>query len=274
MATEYHCLIAGLTEYSFSDKSHRIEFDELRSQIKDALTPADAKELELLYLYYDIQNLVNKIEGSSLPFNNFGNLSQQQIGQEIDATTDADSEDERFESLLPSSVRLSLDIYNGRNANDDSDEKITITKQEIERRLYADYYGLGGASKSPFLKKWCETDRTIRAIITRRRAHELNIDPESMMIGELENEKEFEYYTELMAVLDTKDFVERETKMDALRWQIAEELAEHNYFDMSAILSYLVKVNILCRWSSLDKAAGEKRFRAIVKSFTDNIKIE
>lgn len=273
MATEYHCLIAGLTEYSFSDKSLKIEFDELRSQIREELTPADAKELDLLYLYYDIQNLVNKINGSSLPFNNFGSLSQEQIEAEIEAAKL--EEDEQFESMLPSSVRLSLDIYKGRNESvGDNDEPITITKDEIERRLYADYYGLGRASRSPFLKRWCETDRTIRAIITRRRAHELDIDPEPMMIGELEDEREFEYYTELMAVLDTKDFVERETKMDALRWQIAEELAEYNYFDMSAILSYMVKINILCRWSSLDKAAGEKRFRAIVKSFTDNVKIE
>lgn len=268
MAAEYYCLIAGLTEYSFADKNRKLEVVELRREIALELSEPDRKTLALLYTYYDIQNTVNRLQNSSLPFNQLGDLTQEQIEAEIAAEQ---LDEEPFESLLPSNIRVTLDRIAGVNLEE---EEQPISKERIEQSLYNDFYKIASNSKCEFIKKWCEVDRTIRNISTIHRATELNIDCSDMLIGELADEKEFEYYTELMAVLDTKDFIERETKMDALRWQIAEELSAHNYFDIAAVLAYLVKINILYRWSALDKQTGEHRFRYIVESFTAHTKIE
>lgn len=268
MAAEYYCLIAGLTEYSFADKSRKIELAELRSDIAADLSAADRKALELLYAYYDIQNVVNTMQNSSLPFNSLGNLTKTQLEAEIAAE---EVDEEPFASVLPSNIRLTLDKIAGHNLDEDEEP---IQKEFIEKRLYTDFYTTCAQSRCQFIKDWCETDRIIRNISVMHRAAELGADTQAMIIGETGDEKEFRYYTELTAVLDTKDFVERETKMDALRWMIAEELSEHNYFDIAAVLAYLVKLNILYRWSSLDKETGEKRFRAIVESFTAHTKIE
>lgn len=268
MAAEYYCLIAGLDEYSFTDKNRNIELTALRSDITSELSESDRNALALLYAYYDIQNTVNILQNSSLPFSQLGNLTREQLLAEIAAQ---EVDDEPFESILPSRLRATLDKIAGRNLDD---EEEPIEKEYIEKSLYSAFYKMCAQSKCQFIKKWCETDRIIRNITTIHRAQELEIDPQTMLIGETVDEREFLYYAELMAVLDTKDFVERETKMDALRWQIAEELTEHNYFDVAAVLAYLVKLNILYRWSALDKATGEKRFRTIVDSFTANTHIE
>lgn len=268
MTAEYYCLIAGLTEYSFADKSRKIELSELRSDIASQMSDNDRKTLMLLYAYYDIQNTVNMLQKSSLPFNCLGNLTKQQIEAELKAE---EVGEEPFETLLPSNIRLTLDKIAGRNL---SEEEEPIPQEHIEQRLYDDFYATCAQSKCHFIREWCEADRTIRNIATTHRANELGIDPQTMLIGKATDEREFLYYADLLSVLDTKDFVERETKMDALRWQIAEELSEHNYFDIAAVLAYLVKLNILYRWSSLDKAIGEARFRSIVESFTAQTKIE
>lgn len=268
MASQYYCLIAGLDEYSFTDKNRQIELAELRAEITEQLSAGDRKTLGMLYAYYDIQNFVNFLQNSSLPFNTLGNLTHAQIEQEVAAE---EVDEEPYQSLVPLNIRMTLDRYAGKNLDD---EQEPISKERIEQQLYSDFYATCATSKCGFIKRWCEIDRAIRNIITAHRGAELGIDTNQMMIGAAIDEREFEYYTELMAVLDTRDFVERETKMDALRWQIAEELAEHNYFDIAAVLAYLVKLNILYRWSALDKQAGEKRFRTIVESFTANTHIE
>lgn len=265
---EYYCLVAGLSEYSFADKQLKIPLVELREEIIDQMSAEDRRSLRLLYTYYDIQNIVNILQNSSLPFSQLGNLTRNQIEAEIKAD---EIDEEPFQSMLPSNIRLILDRHIGKVT---LDEEEPITKEEVERRLYESFYSACEQSKCTFIREWCRTDRIIRNIITTHRAAELGIDAEEMVIGQTVDEKEFAYYSELMTVIDTKDFIERESKMDALRWQIAEELSEHNYFDVAAVLAYLVKVNILYRWSSLDKAVGEDRFRQIVKNFTDQTKLE
>ncbi|MEG0162525.1 MAG: DUF2764 family protein, partial [Mucinivorans sp.] len=75
------------------------------------------------------------------------------------------------------------------------------------------------------------------------------------------------------AVISTTDFVEREHKMDALRWDLVDELTEGHYFDIDTVLGYIVCLNILQRWAYLNKEFGRTRFDKIVKSFTEKITI-
>lgn len=266
MNNEYYCLVAGLAEYSYADKRGKIDIEAIRTEISEVLSAQDKKALELLYLYYDIENIVNILNNSKLPFNVLGNLTREQVADEISAF---ETDDEPFESLLPPPLRLTLDRYLGRYVAEDDEPN--FDKSLLEKSLHADYFLLCSTIKCDFLRKWCEYDRIIRNIIAVRRAAQLDIEP--IMVGELEDEREFEYYSELISVLETRDFVERETKMDMLRLTIAEGFSEHNYFDINMLLAYLVKLNILFRWSSLDKKVGEERFRAIVKGFTDSAQI-
>ncbi len=59
--------------------------------------------------------------------------------------------------------------------------------------------------------------------------------------------------------------VAREHKLDLVRWREALELAVFDYFDIDALLSYLVRVNIVARWSRLDPARGRELFARLVE---------
>lgn len=272
MAAEYYCLIAGLNEYTFADRRNKVDFTAIREEISEQLTARDRASLELLYSYYDIQNIVNIVSGSKLPFNELGNITLSQIQQELSTEP---REDDQHQTLLPRKIRQTIDRFLG--ITDPDSEMTPIDADIFENRLYEDFYSTCSKDRSEFIKSWAETDRMIRNISAVIRARALNVNVDGMTVGDVDNEEfrmvDFEYFSDLTAVLETTDFVERETRMDILRWQIVEEMTEHDYFNISTLLAYLVKLNILYRWWSLDPKFGEERFRQIVNGFKGQIKI-
>ena len=68
----------------------------------------------------------------------------------------------------------------------------------------------------------------------------------------------------IAAVNDESNMVEKEHKIDLIRWEQAVNLAAQSYFDINAILSYLVRVNIVSRWAKLDEARGREMFKRIM----------
>ena len=70
----------------------------------------------------------------------------------------------------------------------------------------------------------------------------------------------------IAAVNDETNLVEKERKIDAIRWNQAEELSTFDYFDINALLAYLVKVNIVARWTRLDDKQGREMLHRLMTS--------
>ena len=64
----------------------------------------------------------------------------------------------------------------------------------------------------------------------------------------------------IAAVNDEANLVEKEHKIDLIRWNEATELATFDYFGINIILSYLARVNIVARWTQLDAVRGREMF--------------
>lgn len=275
-ANNYYCLVSGLPELSLEQDGHGLDFDVIKQEIAGELSAEDLAAVEFLYAFYDVENLVNYLHNSSLPFNSLGNLTQQQIMEHVEHTLD---DQEPFESLLPREVSAVLDRYKGRV--EQQEDVAPLALEDMESELYAHFYGQAAQSSNRFVRQWSVADRTIRNIVVASRARTLGVDGTAMMVGggELEQQMlssqaadfglrgEFEYFEQLWAVLETEDFVERERKMDTLRWSVVETLTEQDYFDMDFLMGYMVKLNIMYRWVALDKEIGRQRFSQIVDSF-------
>lgn len=284
---EYYCLIASLEEYSLDSSGQKLNPQEVRRMIKAELSSYDKKAVELLYTHFDIENLLRYATSSNLPFNQLGNLSQEQIAKEVDATASwlvEDDDAEPFVSELPDSIALLVDRYKGRiPLNDDNEPTLgALSLSELETELYTQFYKLCDKSGNKFLKKWSLSDRTIRNIVAATRAKAMAMDPEKVVIGhgpweemirsnaaaDFGLREDFEWTSDVLSVLETEDFVEREHRMDALRWKITEALCEQEYFSIDVLLAYLIKVNIIHRWSALDPEVGRGRFGEIVETLT------
>lgn len=283
---EYYCLIASLEEYNLDSGGQKIDPQQIRRLIKKELSAYDKKAVELLYTHFDIENLLRYITSSNLPFNQLGNLSQDQIAREVDSLASWLVEDdaEPFVSELPSAIAILVDRYKGRIPLDDDNEPTmeALSLSELETELYTQFYKLCAKSGNKFLKQWSKADRTIRNMVAATRAKALGMDPERVVIGDGPWEEsirsnaaadfglreDFEWTSDVISVIETADFVEREHRMDTLRWKIADTLCDQEYFSIDVLLAYLIKVNIIHRWAALDPEVGRGRFGDIVKSLT------
>ena len=59
--------------------------------------------------------------------------------------------------------------------------------------------------------------------------------------------------------------MEREQKMDELKWEKASDIARMDYFNMNAILAFLVKAKTVQRWAELDASKGQEMFKKLVQ---------
>jgi hypothetical protein len=69
----------------------------------------------------------------------------------------------------------------------------------------------------------------------------------------------------ISAVSDEKNIVEKERKIDAIRWAEAESITVFDFFNINFILSYLVKVNIVARWTLLSPEVGRDMLNRLIK---------
>ena len=77
-------------------------------------------------------------------------------------------------------------------------------------------------------------------------------------------EADFEEGKQIQEILADADFVEREQRMDELKWEKASDIARMDYFNMNAILAFLVKAKTVQRWAELDESKGEEMFKKLV----------
>lgn len=315
---QYYYLVAGLTEYPFDidavvSGGLRVDVPEVKAMVMGELSPEDRRAVELLYTYYDIENIVGYVKGTKLPFNELGNLSREDVALLVGLSVEGTSEGistllpeelaEREEALaVPGAVRMVVDRYKSSvaamgAAAPEPEDFAPLGVDDLERELFQSFYRVCGASSGDFLpwsasvpeflRMWAEYDRTVRNIVAAYKGRQLGLAPElkAGMIVEPDTElreaymngqaqdfgmrDRFPYTEDLLQVLETVDFVERERKMDALRARMADDLAEHDYFGVGRVMDYLIRLNILHRWAALDAARGREDFRELVSNLTD-----
>lgn len=258
----YYCLVAGLREYALDADTKGFNPTEIVAEIMEELTDADAKAVRLLYGYYDCENIVALRAGRNA-YNPLGNISQAELEEELQEPT-----------RLPQAMADVIKAYAAAQSEETVDEEairgVDLTLG-FERSLFEAYYAECARAKSHFLREWATFDRTLRNISAVAVARAISRPASSVTVGKGEivdqlqrsSAADFGLRGELpyidaviAAINDEQNLVEKEHKIDLIRWDQAVELAVTDYFDINAILSYLVRVNIVARWALLDPKRG------------------
>ena len=132
-----------------------------------------------------------------------------------------------------------------------------------EDTLSGDFYAKAAESKNRFIREYFDFDGRLRNMKVNYLAKRLGKKGENYVV-ELP-EADFEEGKQIEEILADADFVKREQKMDELKWEKASDIARMDYFNMNAILAFLVKAKTVQRWAELDAAKGEEMFRKLVK---------
>ena len=79
------------------------------------------------------------------------------------------------------------------------------------------------------------------------------------------------YYAHAMS--QGNAFVERERRLDVFKWEWMEEASFFDYFSVEKLFSFLIKVQIIERWISLDAEAGGELLRSMIQQLKEEVKV-
>ena len=131
-----------------------------------------------------------------------------------------------------------------------------------EQTLGADFYLRAAQNKNRFIREYFDFDGRLRNLKVEYLAKRLGKESDPYLVN-LE-EADFEEEKQIQDILADADFVQREQKMDELKWEKASDIARMDYFNMNAILAFLVKAKTVQRWAELDPAKGQEMFKKLV----------
>ena len=147
----------------------------------------------------------------------------------------------------------------------EKDQKLVELMEEgfDENTLGVDFYTKAAESKNRFIREYFDFDGRLRNMKVNYLAKRLGKNGEDFVV-ELP-EADFEEEKQIQEILADADFVDREQRMDELKWEKASDIARMDYFNMNAILAFLVKAKTVQRWAELDPMKGEEMFHKLVK---------
>lgn len=279
MARNYYTLVAGLREYTLDSDRKGFDAVEIIADIREQLSSADRGYLGLFYTYYDIENIINLKAGRD-KFSVLGNFSREELEELIKNPEEPVNETQRLPDYL---VKVLLAYADPENPEyDDTDRSRTF-----EKALFTAFYAECARSRNKFIKEWYEFDRNLRNLLAAFAAKRAGLPVADELVGkgyvadllskssaaDFGLRGELDYIDDvIVAVSDEENLLEKERKLDMVRWNRSDELTEFDYFNMNLILAYLVKINIIHRWVSLDPEAGRRMFEMLAASFGDTDK--
>lgn len=262
--TDYYALVAGLREYTLDTDPKGFDARAIVDEILAGVTQTDARQVRLLYGYYDCENLVALRNGRTA-YNALGNLTREELDEEL-------KHPERLPDRMADVVRAYADPE-GEEAEE------VDTGRRFEQALFEAYYAECADSSSSFLRAWSAFDRNLRNVVAAVGARAAGRPVEEAVVGRDEVAEQLQRSSAadfglrgelpyidavIAAVNDEGNLVEKEHKMDLIRWNEAVDLAAFDYFDINAILSYLVRVNIVARWTLLSERLGREMFSRLL----------
>ena len=132
-----------------------------------------------------------------------------------------------------------------------------------ENTLGAEFYVKAAASKNRFIREYFDFDGRLRNLKVQYLAKRLGKQGDDYLV-ELP-EADFEEARQIQDILADADFVQREQRMDELKWEKASDIARMDYFNMNAILAFMVKAKTVQRWAELDPVKGQEMFKKLVQ---------
>ena len=275
---EYYSFIAGLPDISVEDTKNVITLDVLKSDIEECVSEQDKKDLNSFYYAFDNENLCNLLLKTDNDWSNLGTLSKEQVEDFISLSKEGKIHQD---SYLPAYFAEFITAYYA-----DAPIFADLSWQD---QLTTLYYINAAESKNDFIKSYFEFNLNLQNILSATAARKYDIDVNKVVIGNNEvaenirnnsSSKDFglaplfPFLDEVMHIEEATSTIEREQKIDALRWQWLEDNTVFHYFSKERIFAYLIKLQILERWSKMNLEEGRESFARYVKELVATVKID
>ena len=270
----YYYLVAGLPDISLEDGKLSYTVESFKSEIYPELSRKDQHLLDLLYLKFDNENLLALLRNKDAVIERFGLFTAEELLQVIEAVRDGDTPDKKYPPYFYYFVK----------------QFFALNPEDLYRAddmLAADYYAYAMKCNNKFVASWFEFNLNLNNIQAALLARKYKMDVASVVVGQTEvcellrtsNARDFglndmlAYFEPLQRIVEIDELVEREKKVDLLKWKWMEEESFFNYFTVERIFVFLLQLEMIERWISLDKERGSELFRQMIQSLKDEVQI-
>jgi len=267
--SKYYALIAGLPNISLDDNKITYSILSFREELDSILTSSDKKLVDLFFNKFDNRNLKSYFAFHDLDPDPRGRISYEAFHDLIQ--TIQEGEIPKKNKQIPPYFAEFLSLY---LCKQESKEIISW-----EDRLASLYYAYAMKSSNKIVSQWFELNLNINNILAAITCRKFGWDKDSYIVGNnivaesirKSNARDFglsdevDYLPDLIRIAEETDLMMREKKIDVLKWNWLEEKVFLIPFDIESVFAYLLKLEMIERWVTLDKNAGENTFRSLVK---------
>ena len=275
MKKNYYYLIAGLPELSLDDSKLGITVREFRELYYPELADDDRVLLDLIYLSYDNANLLLLLKDKEAAIAEGGLYTSEELLGIIEAARAEETPDRRY-------PRYMYDFVAQMESEESAAEGIFP-----EDRLAQLYYAHAMSQGNVFVERWFAFNLDLNNFLTAITARRYNLDVKPLIVGDNDvakalrtsNSRDFgltgvmDGFEEVMRISEIDNLVERERKLDVLKWEWMEENSFFDYFTVEKLFAFLVKIQIIERWISLDAEAGGEMLRGMIRQLKEEVKV-
>ena len=272
--SKYYYLIAGLPELTLEDNKLNYTVQSFREDLYPELSKKDKEVIDLIYLNFDNLNVLSLLENKEAQLSQLGIYTREELLTLIETIKFGEDEPKGYVSYLVDFVK--------KYFNEEFDQSIIL--ENIITGLYYDY---ASKCKNKFAQSWFQYNKVINNLLVAFTCREFKIDYQDQIIGDDEISRQIrhssardfglstsiEYINQLLRITDETDWVQREKRIDQMRWNWMEEQTFFNYFTIERVFVFLLQVQMIERWLILDKEEGNKYFREIIDSFKNDVQI-
>ena len=272
----YYYLIAGLADISLDDSKAPVTVESFRTEVYEALDAADRKVMDMLLMENDCRNLINMLRN--------GSLDEDAPKGLIDAA--------RMEELIvdvkaQEAPAKDIPAFMYRFVQEWQDESWREYAAFAEDRLWSLFYEYAMSAGNEFVRRWYEFNLDLNNITSAITARKYNLDIQKVIVGSNATaqalrtsgardwglSQELDYFDGILRLLDEGDLSQRERKTDLLRWEWLDENTFFNYFTVERLFSYMVRLSMVERWSSLDREEGQRLFRKLIGELKEQTEV-
>lgn len=268
--SKYYYLIAGLPDIALDEGKRTYTVADFKREVMPMLSAGDQKRFAYFFLRYDDRNVLSFLQKKEIPWDERGNIPYEAIEQLYQALREDETPPRH--AAVPAYIRDFIKEYLVAM------EKGETSDVPWEDRLSARYYRYAMEVKNDFMAAWFELNLNIGNILAAINCRKYDLDRKWFLVGDNEaaetlrtsNARDFglsetlDYLPELLRIAEETDLLMREKKIDLLKWNWLEEHTFFKTFDFESVFAYLLRIEMIERWTALDKASGEKTFRQMV----------
>lgn len=272
--TNYYCLVAGLPDLSLEDGKLNYTVANFKSELYPELSEKDKKLIDLFYLKFDNANLLKLLKDKEAVTDTEGNYSSDELLALISSVREGDAPDKKYPSYLYEFIAAYLALP--------ADELY-----RAEDMLATYYYAYAMGCDNKFVSSWFEFNLNINNILAALAARKYKMDVAQVVVGKTDvsemvrtsNARDFgltemlDYFEPVLRISEIDELVEREKKIDLLKWNWMEDAVFFNYFTVERIFVFLLKLEMIGRWISMDKEKGSELFRQIIDKLKNEVQI-